>query len=79
MERLANDLLRVERQFNELWQYVYKHREELAQTPEKQTIRCDACGNYSKDYQLSTEDGYLVEVICKTCLFEIEKEREEND
>ena len=79
IKSLANDLLRVERQFNELWQYVYKHREELAQKPELQTIRCDVCGNYSKDYQLRTDDGYLVEVICKTCLLEEENEEKQND
>lgn len=73
IKRLSNDLLRVERLFNDLWNFVHKHRGELAESPEKQTIRCDECGNYSKDYKLSTEDGYLVEVICKSCLVEIHK------
>ena len=77
MRNLANDLVRVERVFNDLWAFVYKHKGELAETPDKQTIRCDECGNLSKDYQLHTMDGYCVEVVCKTCLMEKENERVE--
>ena len=75
VKSLSNDIVRVERLFSELWTFVYKNKEELAQKPELQTIRCDECGNYSKDYQIFTEDGYFTEVICKNCL----KEREKSD
>jgi hypothetical protein len=71
---LANDLVRVERLFNELWTYIHKHKGELAEKPEKQMLKCDYCHNWSKDYKIhSSQDGYLTEIECKTCLIEKDK------
>ena len=51
IKRLADDVIRVERQFKHLWEYVYKQKGELAPNPQMQEIRCDECGVYSSDYK----------------------------
>lgn len=75
VQRLCNDLIRVERQFAELWTFVYKHQGDLAEKPELQTLKCTECNKYSKDYQIEQDaEGYVKMVVCKQCLIERENE-----
>ena len=76
MSNLADDQVRMEYQFRQLWDFVYKHQEELAKSPELQMVKCSECENWTKDYQIQVDKhSYVSGVICKLCL----KERENND
>ena len=78
VKNLANDLLRVERLFNELWTFVYENKGDIASTPKKQTLKCNFCNNWSKDYKIHSDaNGYITTIQCKTCLIEEENERVE--
>lgn len=78
MSNLANDLIRVERQFTELWTFVHKHKGELAEKPHLQMVKCDECENWTKDYQVIPDaNNYVRGVICKICLQAKDKEMKE--
>jgi hypothetical protein len=78
IQHLANDQVRMEKQFGALWDFVYKHKGELAEKPELQMIKCNFCDNWSKDYKIHIDpNGYFHEAECKQCL--INKERENED
>jgi len=78
MRNLAEDQVRMEYQFRQLWNYVYEHKEELAKSPELQMVKCSECQNWTKDYQIQVDkNSYVSGVICKLCLKEREKENED--
>lgn len=74
---LANDQARTEKQFEALWEYVYKHKGELASKPKEQYIKCNFCNNWTNDYKIHVDPlGYFHEVECKVCLINKETENE---
>ena len=78
IRRLADDLIRVERLFSELWTFVYKHKGELAEKPELQMVKCHECENWTNNYRVIPDaDNYVKGVICKTCLEFADKKTKE--
>jgi len=78
IQNLANDQARLEKQFGILWDYVYKNKGELAETPEMQMLKCNFCDNWSKDYKIHRDPlGYFHEAECKQCLINKEKNNED--
>jgi|GEM_PF-6106710 len=71
IERLHLDLLRVEKQFDVLWQHCFNIQTEIAAKPEQQSVKCSECDNYTKDYHVrQNNNGYVIDAICVPCYLE---------
>lgn len=68
IRRLANDITRLEAMLDKLWGAVY-HNEPIAATPKLQELKCDSCGEWSRNYRIETvAEGYVKLAICKSCI-----------
>lgn len=68
IKRLANDITRIERMFEVLWQELRKKGADLAITPQKQELKCSDCGIMTNRYHITAyEGGYYKETICVDC------------
>jgi len=68
IQRLANDITRIERMFEVLWQEMRKKGADLAITPSKQELKCSLCDTMTNRYHITAyEGGYYKETVCVQC------------
>lgn len=71
IRRLADDITRIEKMFEVLWQELRKKGAGLAITPSKQELKCSLCGTMTNRYHITAfEGGYYKETVCVDCYVE---------
>lgn len=68
IQRLADDITRVERMFEVLWEEMRRRGAEIANTPHEQKLKCLTCGEMTSQYKIEVhEGGYVKDIICVPC------------
>ena len=68
IQRLADDITRIEKMFEVLWQEMRKKGADLAITPSKQELKCSLCDTMTNRYHITAyEGGYYKETVCVPC------------
>ena len=68
IKRLADDITRIERMFDVLWQELRQRGAQLAIKPSEQELKCSSCGVMANRYHITAfAGGYYKETICVDC------------
>ena len=68
IKRLADDITRIERMFEVLWEELRHKGAELAIKPSQQELLCSLCNTMNNRYHITAhQGGYYKETVCVDC------------
>lgn len=68
IQRLCDEIVRIERMFEVLWEEMRRRGSDLHIKPQEHPLLCSRCNNLSNRYHITShEGGYYRETICVDC------------